>query len=1042
MVDRKKTNWRRIFKRIALTVLILFLLLAGGIGIVLHWIFTPEKLTAVVERVADEYLDAELRLGKIELTFFSTFPDLGLELEKMSVVSSGRDSTVVHEASATDSLMYVDRCLVTINPLAYLAKKRIIVKDFVLESPRIYAFVDTAGHANWEMVNVVPDTLTSESVADTSEMASGIFLKNMRISDGQVVFDDRSTRLYTRLTDLNLGMDGRLGRKRSRLNLDLSIGNLLFWQEGQSLANRLALGIETGVTLNRDSLLCTLEKAVFDVNGVRFGAGGTLRADTLSRTVDVNIKYGIHIPTLKTLLDLVPATILKKTDDVEVRGEVFCQGEVTGLYGRTHIPLITTEFRISDGYIAYPGMPSHVDSLNLAFKAFLDLQKKQESYLELYRLSMLGGGTNIDLTGRVENLLSAPRLRAKVDASVNFEDFTRMFPLADGIVCKGKLETSLLGNVLVSDVVDGNYGKIRVGGKLRAQQVNIFVPKDSIVANIRSAGFVFASNRENQRTLQGKDLLNGVVGFSGLDIHVRNRVRLLMDSTYLALKTSPLRDTTAVASMTSDLKLGRTVFIVRDTMLLGLKKAQAKAQLSPSQRNKKVPKVHANILVDSLRSRVMANRLNLAHAVIDVDAVQNSRNKKMWMSSGYADVAGLRAFTPFFPVRIAMSGTRLQFNMNEIRLDSADIRLGRSNMRLTGSIHNLARSFFRGDTLRGELLVTSDCINCNQLLRALDAGTAHYAKVAAGFRDTISDNGETDDMEEMAVVDDTTAVESGNSLFVVPPKVDFVFQTDIQRLIFGKMCFNDIHGEVVMRNQCLQLTDLALRSAAANMNTTAIYSAKDTVKAYTGFSLQMYDIRIDSLVHLMPALDTLFPMLRSFAGTVDFTIAADGWLDSTLMVDLPSLRGAACLDGRNLVLMDGETFAEISKMLMFKNKERNLIDSISVDLTVKDGIIEIYPFFVEIDRYKAAVGGQNNMDMSFKYHISILKSPLPFKAGLDISGNLDNLGKMKFRITKAKYKDIFMPSRRTKIDSTQLNLKKKIRNTLDGIINRDDRVVE
>lgn len=44
--------------------------------------------------------------------------------------------------------------------------------------------------------------------------------------------------------------------------------------------------------------------------------------------------------------------------------------------------------------------------------------------------------------------------------------------------------------------------------------------------------------------------------------------------------------------------------------------------------------------------------------------------------------------------------------------------------------------------------------------------------------------------------------------------------------------------------------------------------------------------------------------------------------------------------------------------------------------------------------------------MNFKYHISILKSPLPFKAGVNISGNLD---KMKIRVGKAKYKDDVTP---------------------------------
>ena len=230
-----------------------------------------------------------------------------------------------------------------------------------------------------------------------------------------------------------------------------------------------------------------------------------------------------------------------------------------------------------------------------------------------------------------------------------------------------------------------------------------------------------------------------------------------------------------------------------------------------------------------------------------------------------------------------------------------------------------------------------------------------------------------------------------------------------------------------MKNQCIEVSDLKLRSSAANMDATLIYKATDTLQAYTGFALKMHEIRIDSLVQVIPSLDTLFPMLKSFEGVVDFHISAESWLDSTFMIDLPTLRAAAYLDGHNLVLMDGETFAEISKMLMFKNKKRNMIDSISVDLLVKDGVIEIFPFLLEMDRYKVAVGGEHNIDMTFKYHVSLLKSPIPFRAGVDISGSLE---KMKFRITKAKYKDLFIPSRKAKVDSAQLNLRQRIRTLL------------
>lgn len=1027
MADQiKKSLAKRIVKTVLITLLSLILLLLIGIGFVINFVFTPSKLTPIVENAAKEFLNADVSFEEIELTFFSTFPDFGLKITDGTVISGAlRDSAVRPESR--DSLMHMKTCLVTVNPVSYLVKNRIEVKEFLIEQPEIYAYVDTTGRVNWDLVRAADSVVSDTAVVDTTSFNSRISIKNVRIRDGKVVFDDRSTQLYARVTGLNLNLDGFLGKKRAKVKLDFSTGNILFWQRGILLVNHLALGLETEMKINRDSLLYTLNKAVFDVNGLKFGAGGSVRADTANKRLQVDLKYGIHIPSLKMLLDLVPDTILRKTEDVDVRGEVLCEGEVRGFYGKENIPLLTSCFKIKDGYIAYAGMPSKIDTLNVDLDALIDLQKEQSSYLRLEEFCMKGGKTDIDLEGAVENLLDNPVVRAKIDALIDFDDLTRIFPLADGITCKGKMEVALKTDVLLSDVQAANYGKLKVGGWCKMSGVNIFIPKDSITLNVKSAGLAFATNRKNAQTLQKTDLLNGVVGYSGLDINVKNRLTLQMDTTYLTFQTSPLQDTSAIASMKSALRLGRMVFLVRDTLLVGLKQADATLALSPSKQDKKIPKLHAELKVDSLRLRALGNRLNMAKADVRLDAVRSRRDKQIWRPSGYVDFEGLRAYTPYFPLRMKMPGTRVRFDRNEIMLDSATLQLGRSDLKLTGNVTGLTHSFFKKKELQAELAVKSSMIDCNQLMKALDAGTAYAARVKAGFRDTIT--GVEDDMDNVDVISDSLLYQGSNSVFVVPAGINLKFQTDIRRVLFGKAVLDSIHGEVTMKNQCIELADLQLRSSAAKMSTSALYKATDTIKAYAGFALQMHDIRIDSLVRLIPSLDTLFPMLRSFEGEVDFHIAADAWLDPTMMIDLPTLRAAAYLDGHNLVLMDGETFSEISKMLMFKNKKRNMIDSISVDIQVKDGTVEIFPFMVEIDRYKAAIGGQHNIDMTFKYHVSLLKSPLPFRAGVDISGSLD---KMKFKITKAKYKDIFMPSRKAQVDSTQLNLKKKIREVLRG----------
>ena len=88
-------------------------------------------------------------------------------------------------------------------------------------------------------------------------------------------------------------------------------------------------------------------------------------------------------------------------------------------------------------------------------------------------------------------------------------------------------------------------------------------------------------------------------------------------------------------------------------------------------------------------------------------------------------------------------------------------------------------------------------------------------------------------------------------------------------------------------------------------------------------------------------------------------------------------------------------------MLRFKNRQKeNQVDSLTAEFTVFRNEIDVYPFLIAIDRYKAVVGGRHNLDMSFDYNISLVESPLPFRASVEVSGNLDD---MKFRLARAKY---------------------------------------
>jgi hypothetical protein len=141
---------------------------------------------------------------------------------------------------------------------------------------------------------------------------------------------------------------------------------------------------------------------------------------------------------------------------------------------------------------------------------------------------------------------------------------------------------------------------------------------------------------------------------------------------------------------------------------------------------------------------------------------------------------------------------------------------------------------------------------------------------------------------------------------------------------------------------------------------------------------------------------------------------------------MPSINGILRITGDDLAIKNDAMFRKLARKLLFKNKKEGIIDHMSVEGVIADNVVEIFPFVLQMDRYTLALSGIQNLDMSFKYHVSLIKSPFLIRLGVDLSGpDFDN---MKFRIGRAKYKNPNVPVFSKVIDETKVNLVSSIKN--------------
>lgn len=393
-----------------------------------------------------------------------------------------------------------------------------------------------------------------------------------------------------------------------------------------------------------------------------------------------------------------------------------------------------------------------------------------------------------------------------------------------------------------------------------------------------------------------------------------------------------------------------------------------------------------------------------------------------WDASGSLNADMMRIATPAFPLRTRIESPHMSFDMNRIAIDKARIQSGHSSFEVSGNVSGIKGALSRGSRIRVKMSVDADTLNFNELAKAAAMGEEYLAGKQRE-KDTLILAASEEEMEEMVALEGGDTL-SKMALIVIPKNIDAELDMNVKYGIYSSITLNGAKGKINSRDRCLQIMDFNATTSAGAMDLNAFYRTRSRDNLAVGFDLQFKDMDMGEFIRLYPGMDTLLPMLKSFEGIINCQIAATSQIDTNMNFMLPTIEGVARIKGDSLVLLDGETFAEIAKMMKFKNRERNLVDSIAVEIAINDNQIEIFPFIMKMDRYTTAISGKQDMDMNLNYHISVLKSPIPMRMGINITGNLDDF---KFKIGKALYKDTNIPVYSKVIDSTRINLLEKIK---------------
>lgn len=1064
---------KKLLKILGITLITLVGLAVVTVLAAVYIVFTPKHITPLVDKVAGEYINADYRLSDIELTFFSTFPEFGLRTGKVLILNPT-------EGAQSDTLLLADHLVARIELEQLLKEGCINIREVAIQNAQANIFIGEDGQTNFDILNLPQDTTEEDTTAG--------FIRSVRIENLHLAVDadlltlrDLRDTISATLRDVDIAL---LASNKDSLiagNLNIAFPSLSANFKGIDYASNLDISLAlpfladivwADSALALDKLALTLnDEAALAVN--RFKLNMTGQAKILPE-IDVDLRLHTNTWVISELLALVPDTLFTMPKDIQADGKASLRAHVRGKYNESTWPYISAHLNLINAAGEYAELPYTVENLNANANLSLDLNRKLANATINTLTADVKYGTaaqpnsSIAVTGTVSDLLNDMLLDLDMDANLHLPDAAYFFP--EKTTAKGDASGKIHLKMLLSDLQELNLTKGNITGDLRIR--NLSATMDSMSVNAPKANLTFAipnavtPKKTDKQTLSRRknlDFLSGKLGLpNGLSFNMIDGPAAQLEQTNIALQLGDIlhkktlfadldiRSSAIRGSMTTRDSLGHIIYAdgqltqpdlcgyveydmqdstkvptlaldfdmehlqaMYDTIAVDVAHPRGSASMRASHADKTKPQVKVLLDLNHLEAD-MGELLALTtdKLALDLGAQQTANRENVlleWNPRLKFDILNANASLnrEILELPVHVPEIRFSYSNKIFDIDTARVELGNSNFTLSGQVSNIGPWLENTGLLTGNLNLTSSMTDIDQLL------------------DLTSGAGNSEEQEE-GTVEETTDADP----YMVPKGVDLTLNTHIQEARALNHDVHNLRGRVYINDGLLVLEQMGFICKAARLELTAMYKTPRKNHLYTGLDYHMYDINVAELVDLIPQVDTLLPMLRAFKGAAEFHLAAETYLNGYYEIKPSTSRGACSIQGKDLTVLDGETFSKIAKLLTFKPSTENKIDSISAEITLFKKEVDVYPFLITMDKWMAAVGGQYrpyDKAQQHNYHISLLN---PLYLGVDVLTDPKDSDKLKIKLAKCRYAKDFKPVFTKVVDTQAMDIRKLIRSSL------------
>lgn len=1003
-------------KKLFIKIIALFFITVIGVAVILPQ-FYKDDIEAIIIKEIELNINQQVYFTGLRVSLFWDFPNLSISLIDCGIVGI--------DEFAGDTLISLHKLRVVLDLGSLIFDNKIDLKNIYLEKPYVRLIVLENGKSNYE--TLIPDRDTvDEEAADSSLINFEIEL--WEIKNGRINYENHQKDTYIEINGLNQKGKGDFTSDIFDLVTNTQISEATVVINNKNYLNKGKLKLDLILNVNLAENRYIFKKNVCEINHFKFSCEGFFK--TTEQGYQTDIHFEAKENEFKNILSLIPGMYNNELDRMKTKGNFDLEGTIKGIYDTAskQIPAFNLEMKISDAMFQYHELPVAVENIRFHFIVSNKGGKIENTVLDIKELHLDLGKHPVDgyfkLNGFDTSIIDAG-IKAEIDLAV----LEKIYPV-EGLSVNGMfnidLKTKGVVNLFFNSFSD--ISKI----KIPPFQMNINVNDASIkyshlpetIDNINI--HIFAENKDGMlsNTIINIDTINMRLGNNSIHgyIHIQNFIDPEIDAEFFAdvnladlekiypiegvevkglfilnckvagkyyrsLKQLPLIDVkillkngyfrsdnfpapveniylgVSISNETGDFSdiqvhLDTLTFIIEEEPFLVSGNISNLNDLTYDIRIKGFLDLEKISKIYPVQDLKMKGKVDIDIETIGKMSLIEAKRYDLLESRGKIEVEDVEFLSNDFPVAIKINRAELTFTPLKIILNRFEGYFGKSDINLTGHLYNSTAFLLKPNAiLTGDLLLKSDTLDLNEWLKE------------TGIQQT-----------------DTAA--SALSVPVLPMNINFIFSSDIKYIKYDNLIINDLKGEIAIKRGILSLNKTSFSSIGSKFYINGVYDPHDRENPEFDFEIKVENLDINKAYKEFYSIQKGIPAAEHTYGLVSVNYKIKGELSKDMVPLFETIIGNGEITLHQAHVKSMKIFNKISELTRIKKLREPIFKDAIIVSEIKDGIITIQPFVINISEFETNVEGTYDFNGTLDFILKIGLFPINFaKIPIHIKGN-------------------------------------------------------